>query len=671
MQLNKEDRNTLVNYFGSETVDSIINLYERIVNSSYRKSKDYGSVTSGQIGRDVRSRIHQDIRRIFNSRLETRTDGDGALVITAMAETPVFHARTPISNTRGNDRRNGGRIDRSKRPSQWNKPNWEDLGGDHLHFSLFKENRDTMELICLLARELKMKPSLFQFAGTKDRRGVTVQRISIYRVLIERLIGAGRSLRQAKIGNFEYQQHQLQLGELSGNEFVITLRDCDFQWPMSMDSKAMIEAAESVVGMGIKNLVEKGFVNYYGLQRFGSFSTGTDDIGVKMLQGDFRGAVDGILHFSPAALAAAQDPMNDNDNISYDDKARAHAIHAFKTTGKGSSALEKMPRKFSAESNIVRYLSSNNNSKDYLGAVQTIQRNLRLMYVHAYQSLVWNMAASERWKRFGDQVVEGDLVLIDEHTAKTNPATKPEDVDVDGEAVIHPAEDDRAADPEDKFIRARALTKEEAKSDSYTIFDIVLPTPGYDILYPANSMLKFYEDFMASERGGGLNPHDMRRKWKDVSLSGSYRKLLARPLNDMTAEVKIYKTPDEQFVETDLDRINNAKQEIINAQHTNSAPLSPISVDNPPAGPLDTPTSTTSPSKDPKPNVHRKPPSSVLSDDTEPGGVSLSGGPYRDFKIAVVLKMQLGTSQYATMALRELMKEGGCIVYKPDFGGGR
>ena len=641
VQLSSEDRDLLISYFDTGVVESIVSLYNRVLNSPHRNAKDHGVVRSEVIDREIRTKIHQAIRRIFSSRLETTTADDGTMVVSAAVPSgggrSGWNLRNPVRGGGRGCGHDGSRNDGAGRPQQKGKPGWQELGGEHLHFSLLKENKDTMEVISYLARALKTKPQTFQFAGTKDRRGVTVQRVSVFRVFADRMIAAGRTLRNAKIGNYEYQPHGLQLGDLTGNEFTVTLRDCQFQFHAELEGSEQIEQASAIVGTAINNLNERGFINYYGLQRFGTFSTRTDDVGIKMLQGNFEAAVEAILDYSPEALAAAQDPMSRDNKISRDDKGRAYAIHSFKTTGKSHPAVEELPKKFSAENSIIRFLANPQHKNNYLGALQTISRNLRLMYVHAYQSLVWNVAASERWKRFGDRVLEGDLVLIDEHKDKVDDATKPpEEVDADGETIVYPDADDRAATTEDFFTRARALSKEEAESGKYTVFDVVLPTPGYDILYPANDLESVYKDFMGSVRGGGLDPLDMRRKWRDVSLSGSYRKLLARPGKDVSFEIKAYTNEDEQFVETDLDKLANK-----NAS-TGQQNVTTNDTDIPPS------------------SNKGQPPIEEEEEVVEAKN-----------KIAVVLKLQLGTSQYATMALRELMKSGGVKTWKPDYGGGR
>ena len=47
----------------------------------------------------------------------------------------------------------------------------------------------------------------------------------------------------------------------------------------------------------------------------------------------------------------------------------------------------------------------------YLQAFNNISRNTRLIYVHGYQSYIWNKAVSERLRRYGRQVLVGDLVV--------------------------------------------------------------------------------------------------------------------------------------------------------------------------------------------------------------------------------------------------------------------
>lgn len=179
------------------------------------------------------------------------------------------------------------------------------------------------------------------------------------------------------------------------------------------------------------------------------------------------------------------------------------------------------------------------------------------MYVHAYQSLVWNAAASERWARYGAKVVEGDLIIVDRQAERA--IHRQDEVDEAGEVVIRPAADDSAVTHDDLFERAHALSAEEAVSGKYSIFDIVLPTPGFDIEYPNNSVGDYYKEFMGSERGGRLDPSDMRRSQKDFSLSGSYRKLIGRAGENMSFEVRTYSEETEQLVETDLEKLNKCK----------------------------------------------------------------------------------------------------------------
>lgn len=492
------------------------------------------------------------MRRIFHSKLETASDADGAMTFIA--------AQTKLSQ--GRYGRNQNNQDNSWKQQPKGKVGWQELGGEHLHFSLYKENKDTMEVISYISAQLRIKPKEFAFAGTKDRRAVTVQRVSVFRVRAEQLVKLNSSLRNnSKVGDFKYEKNRLELGDLMGNEFLITLRDCHFNGDESLNEEDRITFATKVVREAVENMRDHGFINYFGLQRFGTYATGTDVIGLKILQGDFEGAVNGILAYNEDALASALDPdftPADGQSLPRDDIARAKAINHYKTTGKANEAALQMPRKFNAEISIIRHLGRQ--GRDFTGALLQIQRNLRLMYVHAYQSLIWNMVATKRWAQFGDKVIKGDLVFVDSAAEKHSAAAKENEVDENGEIIVRPAADDTAVSSDDVFQRARPLTAEEAASGKYTIFDIVLPTPGYDIEYPDNEIGDYYKEFMGSERGGGIDPGNMRRSQKDFSLSGSYRKLMATVGSDVSYEVKLYTDENEQMVQTDLEKILKSKQ---------------------------------------------------------------------------------------------------------------
>jgi len=649
-QIPNEHTTTLQTIFGEETTKGVINLYNAVLKNPNKKPRDYKSVISDVISdKEVRTQAHQAIRKIFSSKLDTKTDEEN--------NTITISAAPKVVKERGGGQGGG----RNGTPRVKNKSGWDDLGGEYLHFTLYKENKDTMEAVYFLASQMKMNVKSFQFGGTKDRRGVTTQRVSVYRVHAEQLARLNGRLRGSKIGDFKHQKEGLELGDLGGNEFVITLRDCHFPGEDGLAVHERLELAKKIVNDAVESFKAGGFINYYGLQRFGSFAASTDRIGMKLLQGNLKGAVDDILAYNAAVLPSEDNQTNDapvihGQNISSDDIDRAIAINIWQTTQNANNALYKLPRKFSAESNIIRHLGQKNNKSinDYQGALQTIPRNLRLMYVHAYQSLVWNTVAGERWSRWGNKVVEGDLVLDTDYAAKMNPTANSsasetkkdaaQEVDEAGEPIISASSsaattgghNNTIKDHDTIYATAQTLTADEASSGIFDITDIVLPLPGYDVTYPPNELGAFYKSFMASEQGGGLDPHDMRRSWKDMSLSGGYRKVVVRPGEGMSAEVRAYGRDDEQMVETDLEKLN-------------------------------------------KRTGYRRGPQQKLAQEAqdvemrEANTATANGATFGDphSKIAVILNMKLGPSQYATMALREMMKVGGVKTYKPDSGGGR
>jgi tRNA pseudouridine13 synthase len=141
------------------------------------------------------------------------------------------------------------------------------------------------------------------------------------------------------------------------------------------------------------------------------------------------------------------------------------------------------------------------------------------MYVHAYQSYVWNVVASARIRLNATQVLEGDLVLIN-----SNGTTDGVDVDDPDEAGDFPLLD---GDVLEEKIAVKVLTAEDVAAGTYTIREIVLPTPGYDVTYPTREELrKAYVDTMSPD---GLDPFNMRRVVRETSMVGHYRRLVHRP----------------------------------------------------------------------------------------------------------------------------------------------
>lgn len=461
--------------------------------------------------------ISQEIRRIFESRIDTQTDKEG--VIIAVPAPPKQPRK--------------GRGSRAKRANQ---PTFEELGGDYLHFTLYKENKDTMDAVNQLSRIIKVKGNSLGFAGTKDRRAATVQRMSAHQVRHQILDYLNTHIPSFKMGDYKYSKYPIQLGDHGGNHFNITVKNVNLTEGEGLPLERRLQSIKQSVEKAVTGMSKNGFINYYGLQRFGTHAVGTHELGMLMLKEDYQGAVNGLLHIDQDLLAKVDAGEIEETPMNRDEINRARAIVHFKTGKRRSEVLSLMPRRCHAESIVIEHLTKN--SRDFAGAILRINRGMRLLYLHAYQSYVWNHVASHRWAKYGSKVIPGDLVIV------TSENTAPENIDDDSE-----------------FQRARPLTEEEAAGGQYTIYDIVLPGPGYDVEYPKNDIADFYFEFMKRSENGPVDPHNMRRPIKDFSLSGSYRPLFGRFTGEPKWQVRTYLDDNEQMVPTDLDLIMIRKAE--------------------------------------------------------------------------------------------------------------
>lgn len=525
-----------------------------------------------------RTEIHQFLRNVFQNKLESITNPDSSIKICVSNR----DTRRPKNKAKNEKQKQDDLLFGKKK--------------EFLHFVMYKQNKDTMEAANLIAKFTRLNPKTIRYAGTKDRRGITVQRMCVSRTDAYRLNNLNKSLRGVKLGEFKYKDVGLNLGELKGNEFVITIRDVQFDKHETTEGVTNFEELGKIIEKNFKALKQNGFINYYGMQRFGTFSISTHEIGKQILLGDYETACELILSNQEHVLP---------------DLIEAREI--WETTRNPQLTIKKMPKKCMAESCILKglnedYLNATNNKKrghhgnlggaqfNYFQALMKIPRNLRLMYGHAYQSYVWNCVVSRRFEQFGMNVVEGDLVIVDESTK----IEEEEDVD----DILDGGEDLR----KDTFVRARPVTAKEIEQKRFNIFDVVLPSPGFDVVYPENAEIRqVYVDVMSKD---GLSPFKMARNVRDFSFAGSYRNIVAKP-EGLLYDIRRYEDSIEKLVNDDLEILEEYRKE-------RGGDLTGYKFDE----------------------------SKRVAEQKKEGGN----------RTGIVLKMRLGTSSYATMALRELMK---------------
>ncbi|KIJ99367.1 hypothetical protein K443DRAFT_133079 [Laccaria amethystina LaAM-08-1] len=482
----------------------------------------------------TRTALHKAIRELFHGKLDSETDSTG----------PASDEGSRIVIKWGRKGSGRGGNGRGVEPGVY---------PPYIHFTLQKTNRDTQDALGHLSRLLHVSIKDLSVAGTKDKRGVTVQRVSLKRnnKTVEdvwklangidsrkpaREVLTKRGDRGVRIADLNYRKASLELGMLKGNAFVITLRCVGIP-----DCSILHLQSEEALNQALDTMKNKGFINYYGMQRFGTASIPTHSIGLALLKSEWQKAVSMILqkrHGEHPDVAAARD--------------------AWLVDGDLDTALRLLPKRVVAERCLLEsFKKQGGDTRNAMGALSTIPRNLRLMYVHAYQSYVWNAIVSERVKGYGaDKPVIGDLVFDKEgDTEQTVDVGLQDDTPLfdgipEGEGD-EPDDASRHKKSRKPYVPPRIKTLTESDLDKYTIFDVIMPLPGTDVAYPGGKLGERYKEFL---RMDGLDPDNFVRKQREYTLNGSYRAIIHLP-RELSWSVLRYTDPDVPLAQSDEDKL--------------------------------------------------------------------------------------------------------------------
>lgn len=250
-------------------------------------------------------------------------------------------------------------------------------------------NWENNRLMQAMARDLSIGRGRIGFAGTKDKRAVTTQFFS-FKTSLERV--ASLDLQGVEVLDTYCANKPLSVGKLLGNRFTIVVRHLDHTDP------GEVTARVSAIRERLEEL--GGFPNYFGLQRFGVVRPVTHRVGAALVRGDYEGAV--------------VDYVTSVNLLEPDDERRARAKLGESRDWAG--ALEGFPPRLTFERTLVYHLA--HKPGDYVGALRKLPDNLLQMFIHAYQSFLFNRMLSRRLEAGLplNRPVEGDIVLpMDRH----------------------------------------------------------------------------------------------------------------------------------------------------------------------------------------------------------------------------------------------------------------
>ena len=245
-----------------------------------------------------------------------------------------------------------------------------DVSGPYTHFILQKRDWSTSSALAEIARRLHVSQSGTNSAGIKDKAAISTQLASVRGAGKEALLSL--KIRDISINGAWGANDRVHIGDLLGNRFSIRV-----QGTIANPEERVKVIAEELDGK---------FPNYFGEQRFGSTRRNTHLVGQKLLQGNLEEA---LMMF-----------LCDSDGE--ENPQAREARKELKEKRDYGKALGYFPKHLRLERSLIAQLSVM--PGDPAQALRRLPRNILLLFIHAFQSHLFNTLLSER-------ILEGPLEL--------------------------------------------------------------------------------------------------------------------------------------------------------------------------------------------------------------------------------------------------------------------
>ena len=234
-----------------------------------------------------------------------------------------------------------------------------------IYVDLVKVGISTLDAVERMAEGLHIEKKHLGYAGIKDNVALTSQRLSLRTVSLAQV--EQLTIENCVLKNILERKGAIQVGNLLGNRFTLFIR-----------TNGKID--EHALSRQIDQIKEKGIMNYYGVQRFGSPRFLSHVFGLYLLRGDYEGCVKAVLT-----------QASEFDLPFYQEK-RANVAKHFGDWQTMKELFSQLPFAYRHELQIIDSLIAKPN--DFLEALHAVGDQAS-MWARAYGSYLVNMFLSE------------------------------------------------------------------------------------------------------------------------------------------------------------------------------------------------------------------------------------------------------------------------------------